>query len=56
MQEGSGPCKSPNLSHLLWSYGMYVPTRDEVNMHVAKSMLLLLPFFFSTIEADMSFF
>ena len=21
MQEGSGPCKIPNLSHLLWSYG-----------------------------------
>ena len=24
MQEGSGPCKFPNLSHLLWSYGTYV--------------------------------
>ena len=23
VQEGSGPCKIPNLSHLLWSYGTY---------------------------------
>ena len=31
MQEGSGPCKIPNLSHLLRSYGTHVLTCDEVN-------------------------
>ena len=24
VQEGSGPCKIPNFSHLLWSYGTYM--------------------------------
>ena len=31
VQEGSGPCKIPNLSHLLWSYGTHLLARDEVN-------------------------
>ena len=24
VQEGSSPCKIPNFSHLLWSYGTYM--------------------------------
>ena len=37
MQELCGPCKIANLSHLLWSYGTHVQTRDEdnsVNMYI----------------------
>ena len=37
VQEGNGPCKIPNFSHLLWSYGIYMYfvrhdalTRDKV--------------------------
>ena len=38
VQEGSGPCKIPNLSHLLWSYGTYIYSAGHVRIDV--SMLI----------------
>ena len=54
VQEGSGPCKIPNLYHLLWSYGMHLLARDEVN-HGKSSHLSNLPLmtefnFFSVVD------
>ena len=34
VQEGSGPCKIPNLSHLLWSYGTHLLARNEVKYNL----------------------
>ena len=36
-QEGSGPCKIPNLSHILWSYRTYMCFAVHVNIDPRQS-------------------
>ena len=43
VQEGSGPCKIPNLSHLLWSYGTHLLARDEVNQSYLLGEVEIMP-------------
>ena len=37
VQEGSGPCKIPNFSHLLWSYGTYMYFVRHVRIELRRT-------------------